>query len=88
MAIGFSLALRPVASALRQIPETGGNTRVRRITPVSRFRLIEIPLDLSFLQPIAMAIGFSPALRPVASALRQIPETGGNTRVSPLTVLT
>jgi hypothetical protein len=43
------------------------------IAPVHRLWLVQIRLDLSFLQPIAMAIGFSPARRPVAPVLRQNP---------------
>ena len=44
--------------------------------PVSRSWLVQIRLDLSFLQPIAMAIDFSPARRPAKPGLRQPRETG------------
>jgi hypothetical protein len=44
--------------------------QVMHITPVSRFWLGRKHLDLSFLQPIAKAIGFSPARRPAAPDLR------------------
>jgi len=43
------------------------------IAPVPRHWLVQIRLDLCFLQPIAKAIGFSPARRPGAPVLRQSP---------------
>ena len=43
------------------------------IAPVTRPWLAQIRLNLSFLQPIAMAIGLSPALRSAAPVRRQHP---------------
>ena len=45
-----------------------------RTTPVSWPWLVHARLNLDFLQPIAMAISFSPARRPAAPVLRQHPE--------------
>ena len=57
------------------------------IAPVSRRWLVQICLDLSFLHPIAMAIGFSPARRPAKSGLRQPRETGTIYKLDLLIVL-
>jgi len=50
------------------------------LSTAARSHLVQIRLDLSFLQPIAKAMDFSPALRPVASGRRQLPENWCNLR--------
>jgi len=54
------------------------------IAPLSRLWLVQLRLNLCFLQPIAMAIGFSPARRSAAPVQRQIPGKWHNMRTGPL----
>ena len=52
------------------------------IAPIFRSWLVQIHLDLSFPQPIAAAIDFSPAQRPDVPVRRQHLEYWRNMRVS------
>ena len=57
------------------------------IAPVSRLWLVHARLDLSFLQPIAQAMDFSPARRPAAPVRRQHPRDWCNIRVSAISII-
>jgi hypothetical protein len=50
------------------------------IAPVTRPWLVQLRLDLSFPQPIATAMDFSPARRPAVPVQRHHPGSGCNMR--------
>ena len=82
MAISFSPARRPVAPVLRQNSRDWCNIRVKgMLHQYHGSDLFGGRLDLGFLQPIAMAISFSLARRPVAPVLRQNSRDWCNIRV-------